>query len=151
MRPVEDRFWEKVIKTPTCWLWRGALLPNGYGQFGAQVLGMRGSALAHRVSYYLANGTLPADLCVLHTCDNRKCVNPAHLVLGTNQDNTDDMLQKGRDKVKGELHKNHKLTEAQVIAIRADTRFQKTIAKEYGISQSLVSVLKNNKRWAHLK
>lgn len=150
MRPIEDRFWEKVTKTSTCWLWNGALLPNGYGQFGAQAIGMRGSALAHRVAYYLANKTLPPGLCVLHTCDNRRCVNPSHLVLGTNQDNTDDMMQKGRDRVKGERHKNHKLTETQVAAIKADSRFQRTIAKEYGVSQALVSALKNGKRWGHL-
>ena len=150
MKPIEDRFWEKVTKTDTCWLWNGAMQPNGYGQFGAQVIGMSSSALAHRVSYYLANSSLPPDLCVLHTCDNRRCVNPAHLVLGTTQENTDDMLCKGRDKVKGELHKNHKLTEAQVTVIRADTRLQRIIAKEYGVSQALVSALKNNKRWRHL-
>lgn len=151
MRPIEDRFWEKVTKTDTCWLWNGAMQPNGYGQFGAQVIGMGSSALTHRVSYYLANGNLPADLCVLHTCDNRRCVNPAHLVLGTDQDNTDDMLRKGRDKVKGELHKNHKLTDAKVLEIRQAAGMHAAIATKYGVSKALVSLIKGNKRWRHLK
>lgn len=88
---------------------------------------------------------------MLHTCDNRQCVNPAHLMLGTNQDNTDDMLSKGRDKLKGVLHKNCKLSEDQILAIRSDTRFQRAIAADYGVSQALVSLLKCDKRWRHLK
>lgn len=75
-----------------CWPWLGSKDRDGYGRYGADWLEHR----AHRVAWEFAFGPVPNNLCVLHKCDNRACVNPAHLWLGTNQDNTYDRSAKGR-------------------------------------------------------
>lgn len=89
------RFWSKVRKTPTCWLWTASLDRYGYGVFS---LGRGKNERAHRYSYKAFYGFVPRGKLVLHRCDNPKCVNPAHLFAGTNRDNTRDMMAKGRHK-----------------------------------------------------
>ena len=93
-----DRFWNKVQKgnKNSCWNWLGAKNPKGYGLLGIQYPERR----SHRFSWYLHNGKIPKKLFVLHSCDNPSCVNPNHLFLGTAQDNTNDMIKKGRDNFK---------------------------------------------------
>lgn len=96
--PIADRFWSKVDKSTSCWLWTSNRHHNGYGQIAQS---RNGSAKqrwlwAHRVSWELTHGAIPADLFVLHRCDTPLCVNPDHLFLGTKQDNIDDSVQKGR-------------------------------------------------------
>lgn len=88
-----DRFWAKVRKTNTCWLWIGATIKGGYGSFGGIKCKV---GMAHRFSWTLHNGPIPAGLDVLHRCDTPPCVNPEHLFLGTQTDNSRDMVQKGR-------------------------------------------------------
>ncbi|MHB8742598.1 MAG: HNH endonuclease signature motif containing protein [Sulfuricaulis sp.] len=89
------RFWSKVEKSDGCWLWRGAIIPKGYGYF--HVGGRLGQNLgAHRVSWRITNGEIPKGMFVLHKCDVRNCVRPEHLWLGTAMDNTKDMVAKGR-------------------------------------------------------
>lgn len=101
LRSVERRvesFWKKVERKSSeeCWNWKAAKKCYGYGQMSSH-LGRDKSPLdAHRFSYELHNGPVPDGLCVLHKCDNPSCVNPAHLFLGTQQDNVDDMMKKGR-------------------------------------------------------
>jgi hypothetical protein len=96
--PPEERFWPKVERRgpDECWLWLGAAVPEGYGRF---CVSGRPLIPAHRFAYSLATGT-PLDamigLEVLHSCDNPPCVNPAHLSLGTRQDNMQDASRKGR-------------------------------------------------------
>lgn len=92
---AEDvRFERYAERTDGCWLWTGALNNMGYGQF--YVRARRGNVLAHRWSYEHHNGPIGDGLFVMHSCDTPRCVNPAHLRVGTHQDNVDDMTAKGR-------------------------------------------------------
>ena len=87
---LERRFWSKVDNSGDCWEWRGAISKSGYGSFGAMGKTMR----AHRMAWILARGEIPAGMCVCHSCDNKKCVRPEHLFLGTQRDNLDDAMKK---------------------------------------------------------
>lgn len=94
--PLEVRFWAKVDKSAAhngCWVWTGARRGKGYGD----IVGDAGRRIAaHQLSYKWAHGSIPDGLFVLHKCDNKLCVNPDHLFVGTHQDNMDDMVEKVR-------------------------------------------------------
>lgn len=92
--PLETRFWRFVEKTDSCWNWAGGKAGNGYGCVGAG----DGSAyvLTHRAAWMLTNGPIPDGMWVLHTCDNRLCVNPDHLYLGDRSQNMKDAHERGR-------------------------------------------------------
>jgi len=136
--------WYTAVPESGCWLWTGGLLWNGYGAFKHQGHPRR----AHRVSWELANGPIPEGMQVLHTCDVRSCVNPDHLFLGSQLANMHDMIRKGRKVASpGERNGMAKLTAAQAAEIRADTRVQRAIAQDYGVSQSLVSLIKLGVTW----
>lgn len=109
--PMATRFWRKVTRTAECWLWLGARGKDGYGR--AALPGHSGGmALAHRISWLLTNGEIPSGMQVLHRCDNRQCVRPDHLFLGTQADNIKDMWAKGRQKkpeFKTHCHHGHEL------------------------------------------
>lgn len=94
---LEERFWKKVNKTESCWLWKGAINAKGYGHLNRGAFGL-GVQRAHRTSWEIHNGPIPADKILCHSCDVRHCVNPAHLFLGDNKMNQDDSIQKGRKK-----------------------------------------------------
>lgn len=134
------RFWDKVeVKGPDdCWEWQAALNNKGYGSFRVE------GAIhpAHRASYLLNVGEIPEGMVVRHKCDNRACVNPAHLELGTPTDNNRDMVNRGR--------REYKLTIDQVRTIRkrlAEGVLGKQLAEEYGVSFGLISHIKNNRTW----
>ena len=158
---LEERFWEKVDKSPglgpngECWFWRGVTAGAGYGVIG---LGSRklGKEYAHRVIWVLMNGPIPEGLFVLHTCDEPLCVNPKHLWLGTPKDNVRDMLKKGRGRAggpPGEKHGMSKLTDEKVRWLRwfyEDGWSQDQIANMLGVSQNTVSRAIRSECWKHV-
>lgn len=140
-----NRFWSKVEKSSGCWNWTAYRNPGGYG-----TIHIGGSAiLAHRASWVMAKGEIPRGMCVLHRCDNRACVRPSHLFLGTLQDNNADMRGKGR-MAKGNDYPQAKLTPEIVQKILADARTHREIAKDYRVDASLISVIKGRKIWRHV-
>jgi hypothetical protein len=108
------RFWAKVSKTDDCWNWIGAIGETGYGNFG---IGYR-TYRAHRLSYEMHYGPIPSGMLVCHKCDNRKCVRPDHLFIGTHKDNMTDCSEKGRlpktCEPKKFCKRGHPLSEARV-------------------------------------
>ena len=145
-------FWSKVsnkVDPTQCWEWTGyrAVSRGGYGIVKFWGKPQR----AHRVAFYLANGTHPFYCYVCHKCDNPPCCNPDHLYLGNAQSNYADMKMKGRDKkAKGETHYRVKLSDADVESIRCQAvlgmQSQQELAHQYGVCQSTISRLLNNLR-----
>lgn len=156
-KTIAERFWQQVDAGGSgCWEWTGRRSTRGYG-----IMRVRGKVhRMHRLSWELHYGPIPPGsgyhgTCVLHKCDNRACVRPDHLFLGTNADNSADKMAKGRWGVShqiGELHGGHKLTEDDVLAIINNTEdvSQRVLALRYGVSKSTISVIKRGIRWKHL-
>lgn len=137
--PIEPRLRNRSIAVPWsgCVIWLGACSPNGYG-----VIGVRGGLQStHRAAWEVAHGLVPAGMFVLHRCDVRCCINTAHLFLGKHLENARDAQAKGRN-AKGERHGNAVLTDAQVTAIRADSRSSRLTSKDYGVSPRYIRSLR---------
>lgn len=160
-----NRFWTKVAITAnpkTCWEWNGVLNNRGYGSL--MVKDKR--YLAHRLSYFINKKTDPQSLLVLHSCDNRKCLNPNHLFLGTAKDNTQDMIKKGRKGVydhslrdntniaRGEKSGRSVLTKQKVLNIREsyqkDNVSQRSLAKKYKVHPATIQFIIERRNWKHI-
>ncbi len=154
VKDPSTRFWNKVnIVEGKCWEWSASKFSNGYGQFfdGNNKIG------AHRFSYKLANGDFDTKLLVCHSCDNRSCVNPQHLFLGTHEDNSKDMYLKNRQnnaKQKGSLNGRAVVTEQEVLSMRKLYKkgmFISDIAKAFTMSETQTSRIVKNQSWSYLK
>lgn len=157
----EQRFWTKVRKTKGCWYWVAAKMKNGYGSFD----GMN----AHRFSWILSHGLVPKDRrCVCHKCDNRLCVRPSHLFVGTHKDNMVDASKKGRLTWKrshkfridpssiprGNTRKQSKLNPTKVKEIRRLREQGGTlrgIASSFGVTSAAIYRVVIRKAWSHVR
>lgn len=156
-------FWEKVNKDGRavrpelgpCWEWTGMVLRSGYGMLTREYR----QILVHRYSWVLANGPIPEGdghhgVCVCHRCDNRLCVNPGHLFLGTHADNMRDAAAKGRFVLRvGESNPVSRMTEQDVRKIRSLVASGETLratARQCGCSPGNVSWIVSRKTWRHV-
>lgn len=125
-----------------CLLWMGnSEFNRGYGALYSSA--DKKMVAAHRLSYKLNKGHIPAGLCVCHSCDVTACINPEHLFLGTTQDNTADMVKKGRNHVPT----SRLFTDAEVLEIFRDGRSYCEIEKDYAVSYSTISCIKRGRQW----
>ncbi len=162
MKTLQERFWAKVNKQsdrfgidglyPTeCWEWIGAKMTQGYGHM--RVNGK--NRPSHRILFELEGIVLTSKDCILHKCDNRCCVNPDHLIIGTQRENALDMAQKGRARGPvGINNANSKLTEENVRVIRNDIALGCTyqeLASRFHVSRPTISYLAQGKTWKHVK
>lgn len=143
-------FWNKVDAPDvlSCWGWQGAKMENGYGTF----LGGKAKILAHRFAWIdSGGGEIPFGFVVCHTCDNRLCCNPNHLFLGTHQDNTQDMIAKGRARFRFNRDKRV-LTKELVLNARSRVPRESisSIARELGISIRTLTSAVCGHSWKHL-
>jgi len=157
----EQRFWEKVVigSDDECWLWGAAIDPDGYGWFTRT--GKRHEATtttAHRYSALLKYKDIGDNL-VRHTCDNRACVNPAHLILGSPADNSKDMIERNRQ-ARGEKQHQANLSDVDALAVLATYKVAKDsgelygcleqLAKHYGVSKQCIYRITSRQSYKHL-
>lgn len=151
-QPIVERFWAKVEKTETCWLWTGQFDSDGYGRIKTSNRPRR-RIRAHALSWAIHFGPIPAGLVVCHRCDNPPCVRPDHLFLGTTADNQHDKVAKGRQ-ARGEAVGAAKLTAEQVLEIRS--RYanggvsQAALAVDYDIGSGAIWAVVTRRTWKHL-
>lgn len=148
-------FGKKVAYTANpnmCWNWTAFKNEHGYGILSIMYENKYIKIKAHRLSYYIHNKIDPMEMVVRHKCDNPACCNPNHLVLGTQQDNVDDMKERGRMAV-GEKYSKSKRTEAEVLEIRRlfnEGVSRKDIADKFNIPRSSVISLILRREWKHI-
>jgi hypothetical protein len=148
------RFFQKVARSDgpnACWPWKGKPSENGYGIFTFKGKSYK----AHRIAYYLEYAHIKTELMVLHKCDVRLCCNPAHLYQGHAKQNTQDAVRRGRHtRMYGEQNGKAKLTKSQVKAIRKRYRqggvTQKSLARDYGVSETTIFYVCSGERWIKL-
>jgi hypothetical protein len=138
----------ELVTESGCWIWMGSTTSRGYGQ----LIDDNKKYYAHRASYEAFVGEIPSGMYVCHRCDNRFCVNPSHLFVGTQKDNLQDMKIKGRS-TRGEKNKQAKLTKHAVEAIKWGLKNgikEKDLAENWGVCRQTINNIKNKKRWSHV-
>ena len=130
----------KVIYTESCWLFTGGLSSCGHGMISRKT---HGETYAHRLAYKRLVGIIPTGLLVLHTCSNADCINPAHLYLGTQQDNM-------RDRAKAETGFNTTLTADAVREIRSSKEKASALAIHYKVSNHQINRILRRNQWSHV-
>lgn len=154
---LAQRFWDNVNKNGPeirpgigkCWEWIGILFhgaSSGYGRFSYGKIDTR----AHVMSWLLAGFEIPDGAIVCHECDNRKCVNPAHLYLGTKQTNTQDMYDRERRSQRGVSNGNHRLTEQQVLEIKQSSADAHTLGWKYGVHHFTIERIRDGRLWPNI-
>jgi hypothetical protein len=165
---LRKRFWSKVDRSGVCWVWTASRSTYGYG-----LLWIRGNVRmgAHRASWSLAHGPIPVGMEVCHRCDNPRCVNPAHLFLGTHAENMADMARKGRapgGRAYGKRNARHtrpettprgernglaKLGAAAVLEIRqrhAAGETQRSLARAFEVTRQNIGYIVRRETWGHV-
>lgn len=145
---IYERFERKVaVDANGCWIWTGTI-SSGYGNLR---LTPSKSERAHRLSWELHMGPIPAGLRVLHKCDVPACCNPGHLFIGTQMDNVRDMHEKGRDdKARGERHCKAVITEEMVREIRSSNELTNVLAIRLGVSRDVIRKARSRVTWKHV-
>ena len=152
LEKIRQTFEKYVIRNGDyCWKWKGCITTNGY----AAISVYRDKRNAHRISWLIHNGKIPIGKYVCHKCDNKECTNPDHLFIGTNRDNQQDLVRKGKNNnLRGNRAPWSKLTEKQVREIYKlfyESITLDKIAKIYKVSRATISHIKNGKSWKHVK
>lgn len=160
---LKERFWNQVDKSGGCWIWTGSKFSNGYGEIRLPKGNVTG---AHRISWILAHGEIPKGMYVCHKCDNKLCVRPDHLFLGSPQDNATDMVRKGRSATgirnshhsiygrnRGSKNGRSKINENQAIEIRnrySQGEKVKTLASEFDLNVVTIRMIIHRQIWTHI-
>ncbi|HEX6786956.1 MAG TPA: HNH endonuclease [Acidimicrobiales bacterium] len=154
------RFWVHVAHpfTSECWEWTGWREWDGYGLLRVDGRPQK----AHRLAWRLTRGDIPTGLYVLHRCDNKPCVRPAHLYLGTQNDNMRDVWRRQGERRRGAMRRGdactfRKLSESQVLEIRAlaadvvgNGLTYRAIAERYGVNESSIGQIVRRRTWTHI-
>lgn len=143
-KPLPDRFWKSVERRGQneCWPWIGGSWTYGYGSVSTG--GRKGKKMtSNRVAWELSNGPIPDGMVVRHSCHNRACCNPRHLMLGTRADNVRDMWEREDGAPKG----NARLTESQVLEIRNSDQSRDILAARYGVGSAHIKAIQLRRVW----
>ncbi len=146
-----ERFWSKVKRTNSeeCWEWIGTKEKDGYGVFKIK----RKTYKSHRISWLISKKESIENKLVCHSCDNRGCVNPGHLWLGTNKENVEDMVRKNRQR-QGENHSNVKLSEKnikEILDLYKSGYKQVDLCSKFGIGHAQLSRILSGEAWKNTK
>jgi hypothetical protein len=151
---LASRLWSRCERQPNgCLEWQGSTVQGGYGRIYSGPPEKR-LILTHRAAWQLANGPIPDALVVRHSCDNPPCCDPGHLLTGTQRQNVEDAVSRGRARgAVGERNSHANLTESQVIEIRGllvTGLYQYVIGSMFGVGQSAISQINRRETWGNV-